>query len=884
MAGAPSPALWARTSAAAASLRPALRRRQLPVLARHRLLASMAGDSVELQVQLLQHAGPFGDHEHPVPAPVPAPVPTLLGRLQAAIAAADPAGPGPAAASHPTDVADGSVQVHACHGRARQVEVLRDVLVGLFADDPTLQPRDVVVMCPDVEEFAPLVTAAFVPVPGSAAHHPGRDLRVQVADRSLRRTNPCLDLLARLLDLADSRVSAPDVLDLLAQAPVRQRFGLDAEDLERVRGWAVEAGARWGEDAARRARFGLGHVRQGTWDAAVDRLLLGVAMAEEDHRFVGSALPLDDVPASDVDLAGRLAEFLERLTTVLAGLDGLAPLQAWLQTLDDALTLLADVPAPDAWQLVQARAVLHDVRSAAGEDSQATDTGLTLPEVRALLAERLRGRPTRAGFRTGALTVCSLEPMRAVPHRVVCLLGMDDGAFPRTVVDDGDDLLRRDPCPGERDPRLQDRQLFLDAVTSAQEVLVVVHSGADERTGAARPPAVPVAELLDALDTLHPGAGSAVVVPHPLQPTDPRTFVPGALGRPGPFGFDPAAHAAARAGLTDRTPPPPVLGRHLPVERADTVALDDLVACLEHPARWFLRTRVHVPVADDRHDDVQDRLELEVDGLTRWEVGDRLLAARLAGDDLAVARQAEWRRGQLPPRWLGHAVLERVCAQVEPIAEAVRPWQGAAALTLDVVADLPQGIPVVGTVTGVRELAEPTLVRAVFSRLAGKHRLRAWVQLLALAVARPDRPWQAVVVGRAPGRRDLAAVSVLTAPPSAQAAQRLQDLLVLRDHAQRAPLPLPVAAASAYAAARSGGTPEPAALEDASRAWQEAREDADPAWQLCLAPDVRFSALLEPPGRAEAAWAARWGETTRFGVLARRVWEPLLAAERRWTA
>ena len=142
---------------------------------------------------------------------------------------------------------------------------------------------------------------------------------------------------------------------------------------------------------------------------------------------------------------------------------------------------------------------------------------LALPEIRALLAERLQGRPTRANFRTGHLTICTLVPMRSVPHRVVCLLGLDDGTFPRKAPRDGDDLLLADPHVGDRDTRTEDRQLLLDALLAAQDRLIITYTGNDERTNIERPPAVPVGELLDVV-------GREVVVKHPLQPFDPRNF------------------------------------------------------------------------------------------------------------------------------------------------------------------------------------------------------------------------------------------------------------------------------------------------------------------------------------------------------------------------
>ncbi len=923
----PSPALWARCAQGpAGGVATSRRRSDHPSPAEHPLLASMARDATELQLRLAAlsvepggaAAGAAGSSEHHHPAPDPPP--TLLGALQRRLREDDGDGSRGACDLAPDDR---SVQVHACHGRARQVEVLREVLVGLFADDPTLEPRDVLVMCPDIESFAPLVAATF----GLALHegdaasgtpagatdvvrgmegsgrrdaddvHPGQRLRVRLADRSLRRTNPLLETLSRLLELADGRVTAGEVLDLAATEPVRRRFRLDDDDLDRIRGWAMEGGVRWGEDRARRARFGLDHVGQGTWEAALDRVLLGAAMAEEDQRYVGPALPLDDVDSTDIDLAGRLAELLDRLTSALAGLCGVRPLTDWLDALDRALDLLTDTTPGDAWQGVQARAVLAVVR-AAGERDRAggpprtpavEPLPLRLPDVRALLAGRLEGRPTRAGFRTGALTMCSLVPMRSVPHRVVALLGMDDGAFPRVAASDGDDVLLRNPLLGERDRRSEDRQLFLDAVTAAREHLVVLYSGADERTGARRPPAVPVGELLDALDAAAapgdaavPGEGSVrrrVLVRHPLQTVAERNFASGALGRAGPFSFDRASHAAAVVGREPRAAATLFLPRPLPPHvHRDEVDLDDLVAALEHPVRTFVRHRLGVsPVADS--DDVDDRLPLQLDPLDAWQVGDRLLAAHRAGADLAVAARAERRRGQVPPGALGTRALAEVIERVDPIAAAAAAHRLETAAAVDVSVDLPDGRTLVGTVPGVYS---DVVLRAVYSRLGAKHRVRAWAQVLALVASDPGRTRRAVTIGRGSGRRPSARVAEIDPPDGPVALQRLVELVTLRDRALREPLPLPVGTSAAYAHGRSAGDAEVQALDAARKEWSGGFEAGDAYHVTVWGEAASLEDLLGTPTRTEQAW---WPEeSTRLGVLARRVWDPLLDHERSATA
>lgn len=887
----PSPALWERIRPHAADAS-GTRRRSDPtvILGRHPLLASLGRDARELQLMLASGGAELTDRHLPEaggPAqPSPAAPANLLGRLQAELRAdqppTEPPGPRPL-----LDPEDRSLAVHACHGPARQVEVLREVLLGLLAVDPTLEPRDVLVMCPDIEAFAPLISAAF----GSAEEpeenqHPAQRLRVRLADRSLRQTNPLLAFLAQMLDLAGGRVAASAVLDLAATPPVRRRFGFDDDDLDRIRTWVTESGIRWGLDAAHRAPFRLNHIPQNTWESGLDRILLGAA-AGDDQRWLGLALPLDDVDSGDIDLAGRLAELVERLGTALDQLTGEHSLTWWLEALDSALDALTAVGDRDGWQLAQARRELAEVGAEAGE--RAAQVRLALPDVRALLAGRLRGRPTRANFRTGSLTMCSMVPMRSVPHRVICLLGLDDGVFPRNATADGDDALARDPLVGERDRRSEERQLLLDAVLAAREHLVILYTGADDRTNARRQPAVPLGEILDAVDdSVRTADGSParaqVVVSHPLQPFDARNFTAGALGARGPFSFDRPALAGATASAGTRQLPAPFLRAPLPPAPADgVVELADLISFLEHPARGFLRQRLGVTVAGE-DEEVGDALAAELAPLQRWAVGDRLLTARLTGADAQRCRQVEWRRGSVPPGRLGATLLDSLLGEVEPLVSAAatdrvaEPQTVTVHLTVPAITPAGAGVTLTGTVPGVHDR---TLVRVVYSWLAPKHRLRAWVQLLALAAAYPQQKGRAVTLGR--GRR--AAARATLVPPEAATARRiLADLLDLYAAGLREPLPLTPKASHAYATARNGGEPPDAALAAAAEAWRSSRgsgEAEDRCHQLVWGVAAEFARLLDqpiPPAETGAGWPQ---ELTRFGVLARRLWDPLLAAETR---
>ena len=453
----PSPALWERVAERGVAV---VRRRDDPTAAlpANRLLASWGQDSREMQLVL---GG--------VRARRPSPRRRARGRARCSRTCRPTCGPtgGRPARRCPAKRTRGpcwtrataASQVHACHGRARQVEVLRDAILHLLDEDPTLEPRDVIVMCPDIETFAPLIQATFGAgevfedddeLEALPADVRPPDLRVRLADRSLRQTNPVLGVVARLLDLVDERLTASQVLDFADQEPVRRRFGLDDDDLARIEDWVAASGIRWGLDAAHRAPFKLDALAAGTWRAG----RRPAAGRRDDDRGRAAAVPRRPPARRRRQRRDRRRGALRRARRSAAATRSTRSARPRRSTpgptaIADAADALTTTSERDAWQRAELDRLLGDVVDEAAGSGSATS--LAPAEVRALLAERLKGRPTRANFRTGHLTICTLMPMRSVPHRVVCLLGMDDGVFPRKSPRDGDDLMLADPHVGERD-------------------------------------------------------------------------------------------------------------------------------------------------------------------------------------------------------------------------------------------------------------------------------------------------------------------------------------------------------------------------------------------------------------------------------------------------
>ncbi|WP_130011515.1 exodeoxyribonuclease V subunit gamma [Serinicoccus sediminis] len=884
------------------------------LLVAHPLLASLGRDARELQrtLALAPHTlqGRPGGRSDRRTDRTGGPTPSLLRLLQGDLEA-DHVPTDPERGARHIAQEDRSIQVHACHGRSRQVEVLRDVLTDLLQRDPTLEPRDILVMCPDIDTYAPLVHAGFglgevvreggSPASGLATH-PAHSLRVRLADRSPTVANPLLALAARLVGLAGGRLGAGEVLDLARTAPVRRRFGLDDDDLERLGDWVVAAAVRWGLDDEHRGDYALPGLSQNTWQSGLARVLVGAAVDGEEVDHLGTTLGLDDLDSADLDLAGRMAELVARLGATLRALRGADAASEWVEALTDGVLGLADVAPADAWQVTQLRRELDLVGAHSG--SRGDDgPGLTLAlsDVHALLDEHAAGRATRSNFRTGTLTVCTMVPMRSVPHRVVALVGLDDGVFPRTTAPDGDDATARRPVTGERDPRSEDRQLLLDAVMAASDALVVTYTGFDEHTGVPRPPAVPLGELLDTVRrTADPGSPGVdrVLTEHPLQPFDPRNLGAAPTGAPplrpggGPFSYDPAALAGGRAAVSPRAPRPRPVAEGLAPMPSDTVELDALLRFLDHPARAYLRDRLGL-VLPEVPEQQEDGIPIDLGGLQTWAVGDRVLQAVLAGRDPGATVDAELWRGELPPRALGAGVLREVTAQAQIVAEAT--WrvagQGGWGVplerdTLDVDLTLPSGTRLTGTLTG---LVGHRVVTATYSTVRAKQRLRSWVTSLVLAAALGPDATSHLLGAQRRGRRR-GGVHLTHGPHDPARARELLDQLVdVRARGLVEPLPLPPRTALSWAESYLRGPGDArAATLDAVREWRTddtferafPKEQDDPSHVYVHGEGVPLQDVLGVP-REDERWTP--GVDHRLGQLALRVWGPVLTggAERK---
>lgn len=785
----------------------------------------------------------------------------------------DPRRPAPVALQD-----DRSLQVHACHGSARQVEVLRDVLLGLF-DGSDLEPRDVLVMTPDIATYAPLVRETFARGPkvrGPDGEPPA--IPFQLADRSLRRTNAIAEALLEILYLADSRFEVSRVLDLLSPAAVRQRFGIQETDMRTIRAWLADTGIRWGIDPEHRADRGQPPDRFHTWRFGLDRLLVGVTMADQRERVFADVTPYDDMEGDDVELLSRFTDFAQTLFDAADVLREARPLEEWSQALNEVLDQLTTIDDDDVWLDQQVRDDIAATVDAShtGADG-ASPTPVTLTGIRTVLEATLDDVPGSAGYETGKVTVCSMIPMRSIPHRVVCLLGMDDGAFPRNVRPEGSDLIASSPQLGDATRRDEDRHLFLEAVLSARDHLIVTYTGRDVKTNEQKAPAVPVGELLDVLDRSlrdderGPTARERLVTEHPLQAFSPRNFGIDDRGEPRePLSYDLEQLAAARTLLADRQRIPDFFPEQLPAtdDDPDVIELHDLVAFYDNPTKWLLNTRLGLRLRE-YHTHLADVEPVEAGHLESWGIGDSLLDARLQGLDHDTWATAYLSRGAVPVGAPGEYEIEKV-------AEPVDVMTG---LVLEVRVPDPEDLPVDVAIDehrllgNIPEVHDDVILRWQYTRIKHKHRLQQWVRLLALTAAYPETAIRSRLVAKAPRGNDVEdhRIEPLSADPdeAAEIARAHLALLIQRYvEGHRAPLPLFPEASPAYATAIREGASPTDALAAAKEAWEanghSYRGDVNDEHIAHVYGDLEFATVVD---------------RTDFADVALEAWLPLLEAQ-----
>lgn len=703
---------------------------------------------------------------------------------------------------------DRSVQAHACHSRLREVQVLHDSLLEMFARDPELTPREILVMAPEIEAYGPALQAVF----DSARDE--RFIPWSLADRALHVEQPLAEAFLALFDLPGGRCTAPAVLAFLELEPVRRRFALEEEGLATIRRWLHQAGIRWGLDQAQRRELGLDMDDRHSWAFGLRRLFLGYCSGEDAPIFRNIA-PCGPIAGGDAVLLGTLAEFIDRLHRAGRMLAADKPPAQWGEAL---LALLVDFFDPGEGE--EGQEALQAVRAAVGTlvdaCAAAGFTGpISPPVVRAWLRRELAQPAGGHAFLSGRVTFCNMVPMRSIPFAVICLLGMNDPDYPRHQQRVSFDQLAADPRLGDRNRRDDDRYLFLESLLSARRVLYLSWIGRDQRDNRPRPPSVVVAEVLDYLARAcrdEAGQPPSLVREHPLQPFSPGCFD----GSSGPASYAQEWFPGGREEEERAFVPGP-----LPeTDPAVAVDLGDLQRFWKHPVRFFLQERLGLELREEEAD-LAENEPFAADHLARYSLSGSVLQARLAGEDEERTRARIQAAGELPHGGFGENTWSELHGRAEALQAVLTP------LLRDPL--VPQEVNI--ALDGVRlsgwldSLHAAGCVRYRPAKVKGRDLVSLWLAHLVLNIVAPAgcerRSYQVAVDG-----------TVCLGPVEEPAAE-LRRLLAWYRAGQREPLHFFPETALAWGAAKPDRR-----TREAEKAWQGGfqlrGEGEDPFYRLAL--------------------------------------------------
>ncbi len=745
---------------------------------------------------------------------------TLLHRVQGDILHLEDAttGPGRTLAAE-----DHSIQIHACHTPMREVEVLRDQLLDLLHRLPGLQPDDVLVMTPDLDLYAPYITAVFDSPPAS------RQLPHSITDRSLPADSALVDAFLQLLESPGSRYQCGELLSLLEIPAIQRRFGISEGDLPTLSRWVRDTSIRWSRDGAGRKALGLPDTDLNSWQAGLDRMLLGYALPAGEARLFDGVLPYDPIEGSESQLLGAFSAFVQAVFSLAGQLGGTHTMPVWTDRLLRLLDRFFD-PLPDEEPVLR---TIRDQLNAMERYAQlgGSDHLLPLEVISRHLSRQLEAASgIGGGFLTSGITFCALTPMRCLPFQVVCLLGLNDGNFPRNRQLPGFDLMAGNFRPGDRPRRLDDRYLFLEAIISARQCLYISYIGQSVYDNTPLAPSVFVSELIDYLrksSTAESGRWPAHRFPrrHPLQAFDFRYFQGGGEL----FSYADEMVPASRASLTPGDEGRMLIPAPLP-EPGDEwrqVDLQSLEQFFNNPVRFLLRERLGIAI-DRTEGPMDSRDPIALDWRHGERIGKRLLEAELSSpevgaEDLYALERAA---GRLPHGEVGRQAfraLQRIARRRGEALRAVMPAAADEPLAIDVSLD---AFRITGTITGISAAG---IAGFSFRPLSAGRLLGLWIKHLLLNLAgagdvEAQTQWQS-------------GDELIRFPPNPDAEQIVTGLLHCYWQGLRQPLHLFPKSSLAYAESRLQGKDGTYCLNQAAAKWwggyrTSSEFDVDPYYRL----------------------------------------------------
>ena len=724
---------------------------------------------------------------------------------------------------------DTSIRIHSCHNMLREIEILYDQILEMLADFPDLLPKDVIVMAPDIEKYAPYIESVFgVRSLASSPNSRSREIRYSIADYSIGRGSSIWQAMAAVLQALQGRLTLSDLLSLLDHEPIRKRFELDENETDTIRRWVVESGIRWGIDAEDRSGAGLPAMPENTWRMGLDRLLLGYSIPEEGHRMFAGIVPYGDIEGKDGEIMGRFLVLVEKMISFRKFLLEPRTLSGWASYF---LLIAGELFASSGEQSEQEE--LHVLFERIERITQIEQKGgfsgtVEFSVAKSLVETYLIETKHPHGYMTGGVTFCSLLPMRSIPCRAVCIIGMNHDDYPRHFEPVHFDLIGKNPRPGDPSQKEEDRYLFLEALLSARQFFYISYVGLSSEDNSSIPPSVIVSELLDYLTEGFSASDGTLrdqlVVSHHLQAVHPSYF---SENKKLPC-YCPHNCKAAKKLIESSPGKSLFVKKPLPEQENETreIGIADLKSFFGNPSKYLLKRIIGLSFDRD-YETVPDKEIFRISGLPGYKIGEEMLECALRGGDLNELFHVMKVSGRLPHGTAGLGAYEMLLAEIEAFARHLKR-ELSGRKTRDVDLDLSiAGFHISGR---VHDLSESGVIKYRFARIRAKDHIGIWIDLLMLGAAGKSLPVSpSFILGREEKWKYL---------PPQNAAEILADILEMYSRGIREPLFFFPETSLSYAELLNQGVNEKEALKQAGKKWRgdaySGGEGSDPYFRRCF--------------------------------------------------
>jgi exodeoxyribonuclease V gamma subunit len=616
------------------------------------------------------------------------------------------------------DPEDLSICIHACHSPMREAQVLKDLLLEAFEQDPDLHPHEVIVMMPDIEAYAPYLEAVF-----SCEH----SLPFSISDRRKKSESQTLAAFLKILDLKDSRLEQARVLDLLLSPAIAAKFDILAEEVLLVEAKVQEAGILWGRDGAHRQELTGAGFDENTWMFGFKRLFMGYGVAEGGANLVAEILPCDAFEGLEAELLGKIAHLGITLFECLADLSAPKTITEWGNSFKALITSMMEKTVSNEADM----GFLGQTVDAFVQEGETAGYGRTIDfcVARKIIEAKLDKSISQGNFLAGSLTFCNLMPMRSIPFKVVALMGMDEQSFPRKNGAVGFDLIKKYPRPGDKQEREEDQYLFLESLLSARDRLIITYTGMSIKDNSSIPCSGVVEELKDVIaQSFEFPKGMDVCFFHPLHPFSPEYFRAG--GAMFSFSQDQCKIAMSQAEKAKKENSPgstPFLSSEFcidPEPQEIAVTLAELVRFFRNPVEIFVTRALNLVFADIEEPS-PDREAFELSGLSRYGLGSYYMDKACETDLYPLVRAG----GLLPLGQKGRAEWERVKALADPVMALAGTLEMGAAMPPLAVDTRVGKVHITGS---IHDLYESGRFVAGFGRLTPARLLTQWIYHLFL--------------------------------------------------------------------------------------------------------------------------------------------------------